>query len=158
MKNSQQTRPVIPSRTLLLPSPHQRCLPLVLAPLMCIALSSVVRADCKEGCTDFGNTFLGDDVFLFEAGNNNTALGVAALQNLTSGDSNTAVGAGALQDSTSGSANVAIGNAALAHNAGGNFNVAIGTNALFSNSTGDGNVAIGLSALTGNSTGTDNTA
>lgn len=60
------------------------------------------------------------------APNGNTAVGGAALYNLTAGSANTAAGAAAMYPDTAGSRNTAIGYTALELNDSGNDNVALG--------------------------------
>lgn len=88
----------------------------------------------------------------------NTAVGVQALQSLTSnGRSNTAIGYFAMQANTSGTNNTASGLQALEGNTTGGFNTADGYAALATNKGGDDNTAAGAFALA-NNTGTENTA
>jgi hypothetical protein len=77
----------------------------------------------------------------------NTAVGYAALRDLTTGSQNTAVGRNALSNTTDGVWNVAVGNQALQENTVGNGNVAIGTTALYSNIAKQESTAIGHSAM-----------
>jgi hypothetical protein len=76
----------------------------------------------------------------------NTAVGINALNSLTSGQKNTAIGEEASYNNTSGTENVAIGYQALNSNITGYSNVAIGTNTLSNYSTSINNVAIGYHA------------
>lgn len=78
----------------------------------------------------------------------NTAIGMASMQNLTSGFHNTAIGRASLTSITSGSNNTAIGRLALSGNSGGASNVALGNEAGL-NATGSSNVFIGNQAGTG---------
>ena len=91
-------------------------------------------------------------------GDDNIAIGSAALYNNTTGSYNTASGRTTLYDNTTGHDNNAIGYSALANNTTGNYNTANGSNALNNNSTGSGNIAIGFQALLFNTTGEVNTA
>ena len=108
-------------------------------------------------------------------GNDNTAVGTAALLNNTSGfantangsfalstnntgNNNTAVGRNALTSSTTGNNNTAVGTSALANHATGSNNTAVGRDALVSDTTGESNVAIGRSALANNTSGVTNIA
>jgi uncharacterized coiled-coil protein SlyX len=95
--------------------------------------------------------------FSLSTGNNNTAVGVAALD-LNNADNNTAVGTAALLLNTTGSGNTATGTAALLNNTEGFVNTADGAFALNSNTTGTFNTATGQAALFSNTTGSDNTA
>jgi hypothetical protein len=109
------------------------------------------------------NTAVGTAALLFNTtGFSNTATGVTALLNNSEGSENTATGAGALSSNTTGGANTANGWGALSHNNGnppdGSADTAVGAAALFSNTTGDSNTAIGLNALANNTTGSGNTA
>jgi cell division protein FtsL len=81
-------------------------------------------------------------LFFNTTGNNNTAIGLQALNNNT-GSGNTAVGVNALLTSTSGTANTAIGMTALNNNTTGGYNTVIGYGAYFENMTGTGITAIG---------------
>jgi hypothetical protein len=90
-------------------------------------------------------------------GNDNTAVGLQALESNTTGQDNTALGAQALQNNTD-SGNTAVGFRALRMNTDGSFNTAIGREALRNNTTGDDNTALGEFALVLNTTGSRNTA
>ena len=91
-------------------------------------------------------------------GTKNIAIGVYAMDALTSGDDNTGLGYAALGALNTGSANVGIGNNALDAHTSGNYNTAVGYGALTTNTTADKNTAVGANALQANSTGTRNTA
>ena len=91
-------------------------------------------------------------------GDYNVAVGYNALTANTQGGSNTASGHGALRDNTTGASNTAIGHYALRDNTTGNSNTAIGTIALYSNTLGVRNTASGYYALQSNTTGNYNTA
>ena len=91
-------------------------------------------------------------------GSNNTAVGESAGLNLTTGAFNTAVGGQALDEATTGNNNAAFGFNALAATTTGNGNTAFGTNALEGNTTADNNTAVGIAAMATNTTGADNTA
>jgi hypothetical protein len=133
-------------------------IPLAFA-LAWLALSPTARADCREGCTSIGNTFLGDDALLNNTtGFNNTAIGFQALHDNTTGNSNTAIGYSALYKTTTGFSNTANGFDALYNNTTGAFNTAIGLSALFINTTGSSNTASGDGALNSNTIGSNNTA
>src|SRR6266496_1453896 len=136
-----------------------RCGFFTLAIALCwFALSPPLKAQCPSNCGAGGNT----------------AVGVNALDSVTTGINNTAVGLNALTDDTAGQYNVAIGSGALANNVIGNFNMAIGTEALlnntanfnlaigfrvgFMNTTGSHLTGIGAAALRNNTTGGFNTA
>ena len=70
---------------------------LLIAALASFVVSSVARAECRDGCEGNDNTFQGEE----------------ALSNLTTGVANTAVGADALFSLTTGVNNTAIGTDAL---------------------------------------------
>ena len=91
-------------------------------------------------------------------GEQNTAVGAAALLNNTIGPSNTATGYQALFNNTTGNSNTANGASALLSNTTGIFNTASGEEALFSNTTGQQNTALGFQALYNNTVGGNNTA
>jgi hypothetical protein len=90
-------------------------------------------------------------LFLHDLGVNNTALGLAALDN-SSGTGNTALGLEALGDMSAGNANTAVGHLALASNDTGSRNIALGAAAGFfaegSNNIFIGNVGEGSDADT----------
>jgi len=96
-------------------------------------------------------------LFLNTTGGGNTAVGVDALLNNTGADANTANGAEALISNVEGSFNTATGFAALSLNVNGCCNTANGNNALFL-STGSGNTAVGFFALSNITTGSDDVA
>jgi hypothetical protein len=91
-------------------------------------------------------------------GNQNTAIGSAALRWNVSGHSNTAVGALSLFENTTGDRSTAIGTYALRFNTIGYSNTAVGDAALQANLDGRNNAAFGASALTSNISGVANTA
>lgn len=76
-------------------------------------------------------------------GQENTAIGSAAISDLTDGDYNTAVGAAALAATTNGSENVGIGFGAAGQGASNFGNIAIGSRAMYSSVIGDRNTVIG---------------
>jgi hypothetical protein len=90
-------------------------------------------------------------------GNDDTAVGRAALRADTSGQFNTASGDFALTANTSGDENVATGSGALTSNKTGRADVAVGVSALAEN-TADNNVGVGQLSLFSNTTGSDNVA
>ena len=81
---------------------------------------------------------------------NNTAIGFAALQFITTGIRNTAVGSEAADALNTGQDNTAIGSLALSADTKGNYSTAIGRGALktqnFASSTSAHNTAVGYSA------------
>ena len=119
--------------------------------LACFALVPQARAVCQEGCDlSNGNTFLGDDALILNAGVDNTAIGSLALSSNTTGSYNTATGFQTLLSNTSGTFNTANGRDALSSNTTGGDNTAVGVEALISNTTGNSNTAIGVVALLNN--------
>jgi len=93
------------------------------------------------------------------AGSNstNTALGVDALDAITSGSANIAIGNNTLKNATLASKSVAIGSNTLILNTTGNQNTAVGNSSMTNNITGGDNTAVGHFSLTSN-TGSDNVA
>ncbi|MAV16450.1 MAG: hypothetical protein CMG08_06565, partial [Candidatus Marinimicrobia bacterium] len=89
---------------------------------------------------------------------NNTALGVEALDAVTTGDRNVILGTYAFTRNTTGSDNVAMGYNAGERNTSGSSNVGMGRDILGSNTTGSRNIAIGYAALDGPDTENDNIA
>jgi len=92
-----------------------------------------------------------------DEGNDNFAVGIRALDTVTTGYDNTAVGLFAL-DSNNGVANTAVGNSALAASVGGSGNTAMGAQALYYDISGSFNTAVGDEAMKPNTTGNNNTA
>lgn len=92
------------------------------------------------------------------ASQDNSAFGLAALQNNTTGHANTAVGSNALFSNSDGSYNVAVGVDTLRSLVGGNHNIAFGYDALHYNVPGSFNIAAGYNALRINDEGCFNTA
>jgi hypothetical protein len=88
---------------------------------------------------------------------NNTVVGLAALDHITTGQQNTAMGSNALTVATTANNQTAIGYLALRASNGAD-NTAVGSTALQNTSSGSGNVAMGFQALTANTTGSSNTA
>jgi len=88
----------------------------------------------------------------------NTAVGYAALRELTTGYANLAVGGWALKECTTGSSNTSIGQGSLSDVTIGSNNVAVGSSALNSSVDGQRNTAIGLSAYGTSTSGNDNVA
>jgi len=88
----------------------------------------------------------------------NVAVGITALDAITTGDQNVAIGYDALTDNTTGGNNSAFGHKALYENISGPGNTAIGYKTLYENTSGTYNTATGLDALRNNSTGDYNTA
>src|SRR5262245_50460259 len=132
---------------------------LITLTLICFALlPSLKAADCPTACGSGGNTAVGVNALdSVTTGTNNTAVGTGALTDDTTGPANVAVGNGALAKNTTGQQNMAVGAEALANNITGNFNMGIGFRALFMN-TGSRNSAVGAAALRHNAGASDNTA
>ena len=99
----------------------------------------------------------GQRAVLQHHGTQNTAAGVAALQNNTTGSFNTAMGLGALKSNTVGNNNTANGINTLLFATASN-NTADGANALQRTTTGIDETATGAQALVNNTTGNFNTA
>jgi hypothetical protein len=72
------------------------------------------------------NTSLGTNALLYNNGDQNIAVGSAALQNNTSGNLNTALGFSSNTANTSGSENTSLGHGSLSTNTTGSSNTAIG--------------------------------
>ncbi|MBN1781151.1 tail fiber domain-containing protein [bacterium] len=87
-----------------------------------------------------------------------TAVGIEALNTITSGHHNTAIGYRALFNSTSGDYNMACGGSTLYNNTVGYHNSAFGIVTLFSNTSGYQNTAVGNFALSANINGNNNMA
>ena len=115
------------------------------------------------------STAVGISALASSTGNDATAFGYFAGENLTSGQYSVAIGSRAMGGATGGpnigSYNTAIGNSALSKNTSGNRNIAIGNEALTANLTGECNVAIGSyqsaggdAVLSVNTAGNNNTA
>ena len=102
-------------------------------------------ADCL---VENGSLYVGHDPSgTTDTAVNNVAVGLTALDAVTTGDDNVAVGHNALTATTTGSANVAIGYLALPNNLDGNSNVAIGYETLKTITNAQYNVAAGAYAL-----------
>ena len=104
------------------------------------------------------NTFVGNTQNTTNTGDQNTAVGYAALRDNTSGGWNTALGTSALEQNLTGATNTAVGYAALRFNTSGSENTAIGYNALTGNITGNNNTALGIQALNSSANGNNNVA
>lgn len=105
-----------------------------------------------------GQTFMGLNAGISNAGTNNTGIGGNALFSNTIGNNNTAVGTGALSANIDGLNNSSLGTNSLSSNTTGSYNTASGFNALNSNTTGNRNTGFGYGTLTANTTGSNNTA
>jgi len=88
------------------------------------------------------NTGVGAGTLLFNNGDQNTGIGVAALLSNTTGSFNTATGLNALSSNSTGVSNTALGWGALLSNETGENNTAIGVRA-GQNITGNSNICIG---------------
>jgi hypothetical protein len=117
-------------------------------------------ATLQNQMSGFGNTAIGSFSMASGAigpfGNNNTAVGQASLNNLTSGHENTGLGVAALSQNSTGIENTAVGENALTLNVSGNDNTAVGKGALAGVTTGGNNIAIGASAGGGVVAGSNN--
>ena len=91
-------------------------------------------------------------------GDNNVAVGYNALTANTTGSHNIGIGYNALKDNVGGTSNAAIGYGSLASNTSGQFNTGVGSSSLNANINGQRNVGIGNSSLRDNSSGNYNTA
>jgi trimeric autotransporter adhesin len=136
-----------------------RCGFFTLAIALCwLALSPLLKAQCPSACGSGGNTAVGVNALdSVTTGINNTAVGSNALTDDTTGAYNVAVGSGALANNTTGQQNMAVGAEALLNN-NGNFNLAIGFRTGYLNTTGSRLTGIGAAALRNNTTASDNTA
>jgi hypothetical protein len=101
--------------------------------------------------TGFENTAIGFEALLDSTGDNNTAVGYAALGGDTTGTENTASGDTALAFNTTGNNNTASGFQALKLNTTGSFNIALGSDAGSNLTTGDNNIEIGNAGFAGDS-------
>ncbi len=123
-----------------------------------LAVFSLGLAPAHAQAGGVEDTATGTYTLPYNSGNDDTAIGFAALLNNTSANYNTALGARALISTTTGSENTAAGGAALYLNTTGFGNSAFGVSSLFNNSAGSRNTAIGHTALVSNTTAGDNTA
>lgn len=103
------------------------------------------------------NTFFGYLTADSVTGNNNSAFGHTALQNVKTGARNTAMGFEAAKNTTTGSSNISIGALSLHSNRAGNRGIAIGDEAMrYINNTNVNfnnlSLAIGYNALRGGTT------
>jgi hypothetical protein len=116
-------------------------------------------SDAKSGGTNFSRSLiLGHQTTgTLDGANDNTAVGSAAMDAITSGTVNTAVGSTALSANTTAASNTAIGYGALATATTGGLNTAVGRSALLDLTTGTPNVAVGAYAGQSVTTGASNT-
>jgi len=113
------------------------------------------RADHTHAVAGNQSTAVGLAALANNTASFNTALGATALLNTTTGFANTAVGAGTLLGNTAGTDNTAIGRLAL-NIATASNNTAVGSLALGANTTGASNTAVGTESLRFTTTGGDN--
>jgi hypothetical protein len=101
--------------------------------------------DAVKNITNFGNSMiLGHELTgTLSTATDNTAVGMASMQGITSGDQNTALGYASLLNLNSGSQNTAIGNTAGYEITTGTMNVCLGHEAGFGIEDGSNNIAIG---------------
>ena len=106
-------------------------------------------SDGKSGGTDFtGSMILGHETTgTLDAAQYNTAVGINAMDAITTGDKNTALGYDALTAFNAGAWNVAVGHETLVTLTTGNSNTAVGANAMHYNATGNYNTAFGSGAM-----------
>ena len=114
--------------------------------------------DLTDALIESDSIYLGSDPNATTLGANyNVAVGINALDSITSGDRNVAIGYDALTVNTSGKFNTALGAHSLIVNSTGNSNTALGSFSLYNSTTGSFNTAVGASSLY-NNTGASNTA
>ena len=106
----------------------------------------------------FDNVSVGAFSLYNVSGNDNTAIGDAALFANTSGINNTGIGSSAIGSNTTGSNNTACGAFALVSATNINNNTAIGSFSMYNTTTGSDNSALGYNSLTNNTTGSNNCA
>ena len=92
--------------------------------------------------------YLGNEPSNTSTAEKNIAIGLTALDAITTGDYNVAVGSDALTNNSSGNNNIAIGRFTMEDNISGYQNTAFGNVALQSSTSSGNNVAIGHSSLT----------
>jgi hypothetical protein len=127
------------------------------------ATSGIIRSGSDTLIHSFGGT---TSFFAGRAAGNltqtgsqqNTGVGVGALNSLTLGDENTSVGFQALEANEDGSRNTAVGLSAMLNNTSGNDNSAFGRASLVLNTDGVANTAVGVRALRSNVSGGFNVA
>lgn len=111
----------------------------------------------QKGTTAQWNTAVGSHSQITNTvGQENTSLGAYSLV-VNQGDNNVAVGWAALENQTSGS-NVAVGHTAMNANTTGTNNVIVGNGAMPASTTASQNVVVGAAALPNLGTGSNNTA
>ena len=116
-------------------------------------------SDAKSAGTNFtGSLILGHQTTgTLDAAGYNTAVGLTAMDAITSGDANNCLGYNSLGAITTGSSNTAIGKNAMKLNTTGGNNIAIGQDAFWSNTTFDQNIAIGNNCMAYQDAGIRNT-
>jgi hypothetical protein len=100
----------------------------------------------ETGGTGANNVGIGDSVMISTTGSANTAMGRAALQNMTIGTSNVALGRYALNLATTASYNIGIGLNALKKTTISSYNIALGYGSMEYSVTAARNIAIGYMA------------
>jgi hypothetical protein len=91
--------------------------------------------------------YIGNEPSNTNTAEKNIAIGLTALDAITTGDYNVAIGSDALTNNNSGNNNIAIGRFAMEDNTSGYQNTAFGNVALQSSTSSGNNVAIGHSSL-----------
>jgi hypothetical protein len=114
--------------------------------------------DLDDSRSGIGNITKNGNLFLHNAGQFNTFLGLEAGNPLITGYDNTGIGSAALWSNTDGIGNTAIGRDALSANRSGGYNTVGGSSAMSGNVSGIANTANGASALISNVSGSSNTA
>ncbi|MCB0730395.1 MAG: tail fiber domain-containing protein [Ignavibacteriae bacterium] len=115
--------------------------------------------ELSDAKTDATSVFLGEGTGNLDDGSNNqnTAIGIEAMNVNSSGGYNTALGYNSLNRNQTGNNNISLGVETMYNNINGHDNIAIGIASLFANVAGHSNVSIGSSSLYSNS-GNRNTA
>lgn len=113
--------------------------------------------DLSDAKNDNSTILIGSSGGADDGANNNTAMGISALNANTSGYNNVAFGASSLLSSSTGIENAAFGVNSMELSTSGSENVAIGSQALYNNAAGHQNTALGYMAgfgdFSSNSTG-----
>ncbi|GIR10585.1 MAG: hypothetical protein CM15mP22_0050 [Gammaproteobacteria bacterium] len=113
--------------------------------------------DLSDVLVEDNSVYIGNIPANTNSAGRNVAVGITALDAITTGDYNTALGHDALSSNTTGSYNSALGWRALYSNITGQNNIALGHDALYYNTQGSQNTAIGNDALLWNKQGHGNT-
>lgn len=111
-----------------------------------------------DDCQNNTAVGLGGVLTTLQTGDNNTAIGNAALSSVTSGSGNTGIGYSALSGVTLGATNIGIGQQAGSGITTGTDNIAIGYGALYYTTTGSNNVGVGRFTMNQGPTGSNNSA